>query len=79
MGEAIGSLSFKELKNLEGRLEKAIGRVRSKKVHSLWNPSLTDITDNHRAWSYTQNCDFLGFLSKKPPMFLLTSFLLSYM
>ncbi|KAK4784414.1 hypothetical protein SAY86_018782 [Trapa natans] len=32
LGEEIGSLSFKELKNLEGRLEKAVSRVRSKKV-----------------------------------------------
>ncbi|PKI33628.1 hypothetical protein CRG98_045984 [Punica granatum] len=36
LGEAIGSLSFKELKNLEGRLEKAIGRVRSKKCEMLF-------------------------------------------
>ncbi|KAK4793304.1 hypothetical protein SAY86_023739 [Trapa natans] len=35
LGEAVGSLSFKELKNLEGRLEKAIGRVRSRKSEML--------------------------------------------
>ncbi|KAG2252274.1 hypothetical protein Bca52824_082410 [Brassica carinata] len=32
VGESLGSLNFKELKNLEGRLEKGISRVRSKKV-----------------------------------------------
>ncbi|XP_057507110.1 agamous-like MADS-box protein MADS1 isoform X1 [Actinidia eriantha] len=32
LGEALSSLTFKELKNLEGRLEKAISRIRSKKV-----------------------------------------------
>lgn len=35
LGEAIGSMTFKELKNMEGRLEKAISRIRSKKVTSL--------------------------------------------
>ncbi|KAK4749825.1 hypothetical protein SAY87_027274 [Trapa incisa] len=35
LGEAIGSLSFKELKNLEGRLEKAMRRVRSKKCEMI--------------------------------------------
>ncbi|KAH0912372.1 hypothetical protein HID58_035693 [Brassica napus] len=33
VGESLGSLNFKELKNLEGRLEKGISRVRSKKFH----------------------------------------------
>lgn len=33
LGEALGSLTFKELKNLEGRLEKGISRIRSKKVY----------------------------------------------
>ncbi|GFS45389.1 K-box region and MADS-box transcription factor family protein [Actinidia rufa] len=32
LGEALSSLTFKELKNLEGRLEKAISRIRSKKI-----------------------------------------------
>ncbi|XP_039038625.1 agamous-like MADS-box protein MADS1 isoform X1 [Hibiscus syriacus] len=32
LGEALSSLTFKELKNLEGRLEKGICRIRSKKV-----------------------------------------------
>ncbi|THG17613.1 hypothetical protein TEA_014722 [Camellia sinensis var. sinensis] len=32
LGEALSSLTFKELKNLESRLEKAISRVRSKKI-----------------------------------------------
>ncbi|KAK4762212.1 hypothetical protein SAY87_030096 [Trapa incisa] len=40
MGEAIGSLNIKELKNLEGRLEKAIGRVRSKKEIELQNDNM---------------------------------------
>ncbi|KAJ7963890.1 MADS box transcription factor AGAMOUS [Quillaja saponaria] len=35
LGEALTSLSFKELKNLEGRLEKGISRVRSKKNETL--------------------------------------------
>ncbi|KAJ7960693.1 MADS box transcription factor AGAMOUS [Quillaja saponaria] len=35
LGEALSSLSFKELKNLEGRLEKGISRVRSKKNEIL--------------------------------------------
>nr|VDD57781.1 unnamed protein product [Brassica oleracea] len=34
VGESLGSLNFKELKNLEGRLEKGISRVRSKKVRT---------------------------------------------
>ena len=32
VGEALSSMTFKELKNLEGRLEKGITRVRTKKV-----------------------------------------------
>jgi MADS-box transcription factor, plant len=32
MGESIGNMTAKELKNLESRLEKGIGRIRSKKV-----------------------------------------------
>nr|KJB75310.1 hypothetical protein B456_012G042600 [Gossypium raimondii] len=32
LGEALSSLTFKELKNLEGRLEKGICRIRSKKI-----------------------------------------------
>ncbi|EOA26098.1 hypothetical protein CARUB_v10019520mg [Capsella rubella] len=35
VGESLGSLNFKELKNLEGRLEKGISRVRSKKNEML--------------------------------------------
>ncbi|CAF1802734.1 hypothetical protein Bca4012_028637 [Brassica carinata] len=35
LGESLGSLNLKELKNLEGRLEKGIGRVRSKKHEML--------------------------------------------
>ncbi|KAG5395728.1 hypothetical protein IGI04_017542 [Brassica rapa subsp. trilocularis] len=35
LGESLGSLNLKELKNLEGRLEKGIGRVRSKKVNNF--------------------------------------------
>ncbi|XAR52785.1 hypothetical protein NMG60_11021041 [Bertholletia excelsa] len=35
-GEALGSLTFRELKNLEGRLEKAISRIRSKKNELLF-------------------------------------------
>jgi hypothetical protein len=33
MGESVGNLTLKELKNLENRLEKGIGRIRSKKVN----------------------------------------------
>ncbi|XP_057469980.1 agamous-like MADS-box protein MADS1 isoform X2 [Actinidia eriantha] len=36
LGEALSSLNFKELKNLEGRLEKAISRIRSKKNELLF-------------------------------------------
>ncbi|KAK7853042.1 agamous-like mads-box protein agl1 [Quercus suber] len=32
VGEALSSMTFKELKNLEGRLEKGITRVRTKKL-----------------------------------------------
>uniref|UniRef100_A0A5B6YR08 Floral homeotic protein AGAMOUS n=1 Tax=Davidia involucrata TaxID=16924 RepID=A0A5B6YR08_DAVIN len=37
VGEALSSLSFKELKNLEGRLERAISRIRSKKNELLFS------------------------------------------
>ncbi|GJM92253.1 hypothetical protein PR202_ga08700 [Eleusine coracana subsp. coracana] len=33
MGESIGNMTAKELKNLESRLERGIGRIRSKKVN----------------------------------------------
>ncbi|KAJ8763059.1 hypothetical protein K2173_023264 [Erythroxylum novogranatense] len=36
LGESLSSLSFKELKNLEGRLEKGISRIRSKKNEMLF-------------------------------------------
>lgn len=36
LGEALGSLSLKELKNLEGRLEKGLSRVRSRKVYIMF-------------------------------------------
>ncbi|WCJ24852.1 Agamous-like MADS-box protein MADS1 [Euphorbia peplus] len=36
VGEALSTLTFKELKNLEGRLEKGISRVRSKKNEMLF-------------------------------------------
>ncbi|KAK9284131.1 hypothetical protein L1049_023298 [Liquidambar formosana] len=36
MGEALSSLTFRELKNLEGRLEKGISRIRSKKNELLF-------------------------------------------
>ncbi|XP_065861650.1 agamous-like MADS-box protein MADS1 [Euphorbia lathyris] len=36
LGEALSTLTFKELKNLEGRLEKGISRVRSKKNEMLF-------------------------------------------
>lgn len=35
LGDSLGSLNLKELKNLEGRLEKGISRARSKKVNSF--------------------------------------------
>ncbi|XP_016471064.1 agamous-like MADS-box protein MADS1 isoform X2 [Nicotiana tabacum] len=37
VGEALSSLSPRDLKNLEGKLEKAIGRVRSKKNELLFS------------------------------------------
>ncbi|KAA8524112.1 hypothetical protein F0562_010457 [Nyssa sinensis] len=37
LGEALSSLTFKELKNLEGRLERAINRIRSKKNELLFS------------------------------------------
>nr|ABB59995.1 MADS-box protein [Geum rupestre] len=36
LGEALSTLNVKELKNLEGRLEKGIGRIRSKKNEMLF-------------------------------------------
>lgn len=33
MGDSLSSLSVKELKQVENRLEKAISRIRSKKVY----------------------------------------------
>ncbi|XP_058008136.1 agamous-like MADS-box protein MADS1 [Hevea brasiliensis] len=36
LGEALGTLSLKELKNLESRLEKGISRIRSKKNEMLF-------------------------------------------
>ncbi|KAK6919663.1 Transcription factor, K-box [Dillenia turbinata] len=36
LGEALGSLNLKELKNLEGRLEKGLSRIRSKKNELLF-------------------------------------------
>ena len=39
-GESVGNLTLKELKNLENRLEKGIGRIRSKKVNCSWYISL---------------------------------------
>ncbi|EOX92983.1 PREDICTED: agamous-like MADS-box protein AGL1 [Theobroma cacao] len=36
LGEALSTLTFKELKNLEGRLEKGISRIRSKKNELLF-------------------------------------------
>ncbi|XVF60801.1 hypothetical protein PTKIN_Ptkin08bG0077100 [Pterospermum kingtungense] len=36
LGEALSSLTFKELKNLEGRLEKGISRIRTKKNELLF-------------------------------------------
>ncbi|KAI9115709.1 hypothetical protein K1719_013378 [Acacia pycnantha] len=36
LGEALSSLSLKELKNLEGRLEKGLSRVRSRKHETLF-------------------------------------------
>nr|GMC70357.1 floral homeotic protein AGAMOUS-like isoform X1 [Ipomoea batatas] len=37
LGESLGVLNHKELKNLEGKVEKAIGRVRSKKNELLFS------------------------------------------
>ncbi|XP_074357410.1 agamous-like MADS-box protein MADS1 isoform X2 [Apium graveolens] len=36
VGEGLGSLTFKELKNLEGKLEKAISKIRSRKNETLF-------------------------------------------
>ncbi|XP_044502259.1 agamous-like MADS-box protein MADS1 isoform X2 [Mangifera indica] len=40
LGEALSSLSFKELKNLEARVEKGITRIRSKKEMQLQNDNM---------------------------------------
>lgn len=37
MGESLGPLTAKELKNLETKLEKGISRIRSKKVCLVMN------------------------------------------
>ncbi|KHG14262.1 Agamous-like MADS-box protein AGL1 [Gossypium arboreum] len=52
LGEALSSLTFKELKNLEGRLEKGICRIRSKKEVELQNDNMylrAKIAENERA------------------------------
>ncbi|KAE8678414.1 hypothetical protein F3Y22_tig00111410pilonHSYRG00020 [Hibiscus syriacus] len=52
LGEAPSSLTFKELKNLEGRLEKGICRIRSKKEVELQNDNMylrAKIAENERA------------------------------
>lgn len=35
LGESLSGLNFKELKNMETRLEKGISRIRSKKVFTI--------------------------------------------
>lgn len=40
MGESLSTLSVKELKQVENRLEKAISRIRSKKVHIATSSSI---------------------------------------
>lgn len=40
MGESLGSMTTKDLKNLESKLEKGISRIRSKKVCPVMNKFL---------------------------------------
>lgn len=44
MGESLGPLTAKELKNLETKLEKGISRIRSKKVCLVMNKLMFSIT-----------------------------------
>ncbi|XP_004513723.1 agamous-like MADS-box protein MADS1 isoform X3 [Cicer arietinum] len=58
LGEALGSLSLKELKNLEGRLEKGLSRVRSRKEIDLQNQNnylRAKIAECERAQQQQQN------------------------
>jgi len=41
MGESLGSMTAKDLKNLESKLEKGISRIRSKKVCLVMNKFLS--------------------------------------
>lgn len=36
VGEALGALSLRDLKNLEGKVERGISRIRSKKVYTQY-------------------------------------------
>ncbi|WRX09837.1 Transcription factor, partial [Theobroma cacao] len=57
LGEALSTLTFKELKNLEGRLEKGISRIRSKKEVELQNDNMylrAKIAENERAQQQQQ-------------------------
>ena len=49
MGETIGSMSPKELRNLEGRLDRSINRIRSKKVilFSKYSPKSNCFLQNY--------------------------------
>ncbi|KAE9456704.1 hypothetical protein C3L33_11393, partial [Rhododendron williamsianum] len=52
LGEALSALTFKEVKNLETKLEKAISRIRSKKEIELQNANMylrAKIAENERA------------------------------
>ncbi|BBG99750.1 K-box region and MADS-box transcription factor family protein [Prunus dulcis] len=44
LGEALSTLNIKELKNLEGRLEKGISRIRSKKFFTFYLHSESQLT-----------------------------------
>ncbi|CAL5403954.1 unnamed protein product [Camellia sinensis] len=65
LGEALSSLTFKELKNLESRLEKAISRVRSKKEIELQNANMylrAKIAENERAQQQEQEQEQMNLM-----------------
>ncbi|GMP67768.1 hypothetical protein CsSME_00027648 [Camellia sinensis var. sinensis] len=70
LGEALSSLTFKELKNLESRLEKAISRVRSKKFVIYQNELLfaeiehmqKRIAENERAQQQEQEQEQMNLM-----------------
>ncbi|KAH1239452.1 Agamous-like MADS-box protein AGL1 [Glycine max] len=70
LGEALGSLSLKELKNLEGRLEKGLSRVRSRKEIELQNHNnylRAKIAEHERAQQQQSNMNMSGTLCESLP------------